>query len=428
MPERISLLEELTWRGLLHQYTEGVAEWLARGPLVTYVGFDPTAPSLHVGNVVPLMALAHAQRSGHRPVALVGGGTGLIGDPSGKSTERPLQSVDVVVQHARAIGFQLQRYLDFSGSNAARLVDNSEWLRPLGAIEFLRDVGKHFTINYMTAKESVRARLDSGISFTEFAYMLLQAYDYLELHRREGVTLQLGGSDQWGNITAGVELVRRADGHEAHAITTPLVTSASGKKFGKTEAGAVWLDSSLTTPYQFYQFWINTDDRDVGRYLRYFTFKSREEIESLERAASEHPDRREAQQALATEATALAHGEHASRVAAEMSALLFGRSDPRTLSAGALEALAREIPFVEMPMPDDGTLDAAELFVGTKLLASKGAARRMLEQGGLYVNGQRLSDDRRAVSTSDLLPGRHLLLRKGARDYALVRLAGNRGG
>jgi tyrosyl-tRNA synthetase len=416
-----SLLEELGWRGLVHQYTEGVAEWLSRGPLVAYVGFDPTAPSLHVGNLVPVMALVHVQRAGHRPVALVGGGTGMIGDPSGKSAERPLQSVDAIVQHARAIGFQLQRYLDFDGSNAARLVDNSEWLRPLGTIEFLRDVGKHFTINYMLAKESVKARLASGISFTEFAYMLLQAYDYLELHRREGVSLQLGGSDQWGNITAGVELVRRAEGREVHAITTPLVASASGKKFGKTEAGAVWLDANRTTPYQFYQFWINTDDRDVGRYLRFFTLKSREEIEALERETAERPDHRVAQQELALEVTGRTHGDDAARVAAEMSALLFGKSDPRSLSERALEALAREIPFTEIDLPANGALDTAELFVAARLLASKGAARRMLEQGGLYVNGERLTADTRVVPTNALLQGRHLLLRKGARDYALVR-------
>jgi tyrosyl-tRNA synthetase len=417
-----SLLEELSWRGLAYQYTEGVAEWLARGPLVAYVGFDPTAPSLHVGNLVPLMALVHVQRAGHRPVALVGGGTGMIGDPSGKSAERPLQSVDAIVQHARAIGFQLQRYLDFDGPNAARLVDNSEWLRPLGTIEFLRDVGKHFTINYMLAKESVKARLEAGISFTEFAYMLLQAYDYLELHRREGASLQLGGSDQWGNITAGVELIRRAEGHEAHAITTPLVASASGKKFGKTEAGAVWLDASRTTPYQFYQFWINTDDRDVGRFLRFFTLKSREEIEALERTTAGRPDRREAQQELALEVTARTHGDDAARVAAEMSALLFGKSDPRSLSERALDALASEIPFTEIDMPANGALDTAELFVAANLLASKGAARRMLEQGGLYVNGERLTAESRAVPSSALLPGRHLLLRKGARDYGLVRI------
>src|SRR5205085_4932160 len=269
-----TLLDELRWRGLLYQHTEGTVGLLQRGVVSGYVGFDPTASSLHVGNLVPIMGLAHLQRSGHRPIALVGGGTGLIGDPSGKASERALLSLEQVEENVRGIRTQLGRFLDFedSGGNGtgAILVDNAEWLRGLRTVEFMRDVGKHFTVNYMLQKESVKARLESGISFTEFGYMLMQAYDFLELHRRYGAMLQMGGSDQWGNITAGIELIRRTEGAEAQGATLPLVTTASGAKFGKTEAGAIWLDPERTSPYRFYQFWLNIDDRDVGRYLRFF--------------------------------------------------------------------------------------------------------------------------------------------------------------
>ncbi|HEU6451264.1 MAG TPA: tyrosine--tRNA ligase [Gemmatimonadaceae bacterium] len=416
------LLDELSWRGMLNQYTEGLPEWLARGTVTAYCGFDPSAPSLHVGNLVPVMGLVHLQRAGHRPIALVGGGTGMIGDPSGKTAERQLNSPDVVEANTRAIRSQLERFLDFSGARGAIMRDNAEWLLSLGAVDFMRDVGKHFTVNYMLQKESVKSRMEAGISYTEFSYMLLQAYDYLELHRREGATLQIGGSDQWGNITAGVELIRRTEAHEAHALTLPLVTTASGTKFGKTESGAVWLDPARSSPYRMYQFWINTDDRDVGRYLRFFTLLGREEIEALDRDTVEHPERRGAQQALANDVTARVHGAEAAETAAEVSALLFGKREARSLSAGALEALAAEVPFMEIPAPDGEAIDALDLFVGAKLAPSKGAARRLLEQGGLNVNGQRLAASDRSIESSELLPGRHLLLRKGARDYALVRL------
>ncbi|HEU4563921.1 MAG TPA: tyrosine--tRNA ligase [Gemmatimonadaceae bacterium] len=424
-PHTTDLLAELTWRGLFHQYTEGLAAALAAGPVVAYCGFDPTAPSLHVGNLVPVMGLAHLQRAGHRPMVLVGGGTGLIGDPSGKTQERLLNTPEVVEANARAIEAQLRRFLDFDPTHGAVMRDNAEWLTRLRAIDFMRDVGKHFRVNAMLQKESVRARLESesGISYTEFSYMLLQAYDFLELYRREGVRMQIGGSDQWGNITAGIDLIRRVEGGEAHGLTLPLVTTAAGTKFGKTEAGAVWLDPERTSPYRFYQFWINADDRDVGKYLRYFTLMPREEVEAREAEMAEHPERREAQRALAREVTERVHGAEAARVAEEVSGLLFGRSDPASLSLSALEALAREVPFAEISSPSDGAYDAAELFASAKLAPSKGAARRLLEQGGLYVNGQRLGADRRTVSLDALLPGRHLLLRKGARDYCLVRVA-----
>jgi tyrosyl-tRNA synthetase len=423
MPSVYSPLDELSWRGLLYQYTEGLAESLASGPVTFYCGFDPTAPSLHVGNLVPIMGLVHLQRAGHRPIALVGGGTGLIGDPSGKSAERQLNAFETVEENSRAIRAQLEHFLDFTGPAAAIMRNNADWLLELRAIDFMRDVGKHFTVNYMMAKESVKARLETGISYTEFSYMLLQAYDYLELHRRDGVTLQIGGSDQWGNITAGIELIRRLAGTEAHALTLPLVTTAAGTKFGKTEAGAVYLDPARTSPYKFYQFWFNTDDRDVPKYLRYFTLLSRAEIEELERELAEHPEWRAAQQVLATEVTTRVHGAEAARIAAEVSALLFGKTDASSLSAGALEALAAEVPFAQIPAPADGSVDTLELFVAAKLAPSKGAARRLLEQGGLNVNGRRLGAGDRSIPTSALLPGGHLLLRKGAREYCLVRVA-----
>ena len=418
------LLDELTWRGLVNQYTEGLPEWLARGAVSAYCGFDPSAPSLHVGNLVPVMGLVHLQRAGHRPIALVGGGTGMIGDPSGKTTERQLNTPEVVEANTRAIRGQLERFLDFSGAHGAIMRDNAEWLLKLGAVGFMRDVGKHFTVNYMLQKESVKSRMEAGISYTEFSYMLLQAYDYAELHRRDGATLQIGGSDQWGNIVAGVELIRRTEGHEAHALTLPLVTTAAGTKFGKTESGAVWLDPARSSPYRMYQFWINTDDRDVGKYLRFFTLLDREAIEALDRETVEHPERRAAQQALANDVTARVHGRDAALAAAEVSTLLFGRGEARSLSPAALEALASEVPFVELPAPQDGAIDAVELFVVAKLAPSKGAARRLLEQGGLNVNGRRLGAEDRSISSTELLPGKHLLLRKGAREYCLVRLAG----
>jgi len=419
------LLEELAWRGLLNQHTETLGAALAAGRVTAYCGFDPTAPSLHVGNLVPVMGLAHLQRHGHRPIALVGGGTGMIGDPSGKTAERQLNTPETVRENSEAIRAQLARFLDFSpGRTGALMRDNAEWLLPLKAVDFMRDVGKHFTINYMMQKESVKARLEGGISYTEFSYMLLQAYDYLQLHRREECTLQIGGSDQWGNITAGIELIRRMDGHEAHALTLPLVTTATGTKFGKTESGAVFLDPARTSPYRFYQYWVNADDRDAARFLRFFTLLPRTEIEALERALAAHPEKREAQQALARDVTERVHGAEAARTAVEVSALLFGGGEAAKLSPAALAALAEEVPFTEVPGADAGELDTLELFTAAKLAPSKGAARRLLEQGGLSVNGRKLGAEERSIDAKSMLAGRHLLLKKGARDYALVRVRG----
>ena len=420
---------------------------LAAGPTVAYCGFDPTARSLHVGNLIPVMGLAHLQRAGHRPIALVGGGTGMIGDPSGRASERQLNSLEVVEENVRGIRHQLERFLDFSGSQGALMRNNSEWLMNLGAIEFMRDVGKHFTVNYMTAKDSVKSRLESGISYTEFSYMLLQAYDFLELYKREGVRMQIGGSDQWGNITAGVELIRRSVGVEAHCVTLPLVTTASGAKFGKSEAGAVWLDPSLTSPYKFYQFWINADDRDVGKYLRYFTLLTREAVEALEATASERPEAREAQRTLATDVTTRVHGADAARDAADASRLVFDRgADPRQFASTVLESLTQELPSaavdlrtsngvasvttadgsaVTIPLKsgsDGAGVDVLDAFVVTGLVKSKGDARRLLQQGGLYANGEKLNPEHSVLSVHRAIHGAYYVLRKGGREIAIVRL------
>ena len=425
MHSKNSLLEELSWRGMVYQHTDGLPDALATGQLSAYAGFDPTASSLHVGHLVPVMGLAHLQRAGHRPIALVGGGTGMIGDPSGKTTERQLASEEEIENNARALEQQLHKFLDFGGAgekpaNAALMRDNAAWLRPLKAVEFMRDVGKHFTVNYMLAKDSVQSRIEGGISFTEFSYMLLQAYDFLELNRREGVTLQIGGSDQWGNITAGLELIRRVQGKTAHALTMPLVTTASGSKFGKTEAGAVWLDPARTSPYKFYQYWINVDDRDAGKYLRLFTLLSRPEIEALEKLIESAPEKRGAQQALARDVTARVHGEEAARVAEQVSGVLFGKADPTSLKEPVLRAMSEEVPFAEdREIP--GLLDA---LVTLKLAASKSAARRLVEQGGVMLNGQRATADTDLASTKTLAGGYHLI-RKGARDYGLIRAGPN---
>lgn len=424
-----ALLQELQWRGLLYQKTEGFAAALHRGVASAYIGFDPTASSLHVGSLVPVMALVHVQRCGHRPVALVGGGTGLIGDPSGKATERSLLTSEQVDENVRGIRAQLEHFLDFdSGRVGARMFDNAEWLCELRAIDFMRDVGKHFTVNYMTQKESVKARLESGISYTEFSYMLLQAYDFLELYRRHGVTLQLGGSDQWGNITAGIELIRRTEAGDAEGLTMPLVTTSSGSKFGKSEAGAVWLDGARTSPYEFYQFWVNTDDRDVGRYLRFFSLLTQDEVTALDRATAERPEKREAQHALARDVTRRVHGDASLRAAEEVSQFFFGGLEPAELSLAAFGLLARAAPFTEVAeseirSPQGEGYDVLKLLTAAGLANSNGAARRLLEQGGVSVNKRKLgADERYLVPEKVLLAGKHIVLGKGKREYAVVRI------
>jgi tyrosyl-tRNA synthetase len=431
MQTTTGVLEELQWRGLVSQHTEGVPALLAGGPASAYIGFDPTGSSLHVGSLVPIMILVHLQRHGHRPVALVGGGTGMIGDPSGKTSERQLLTSEQVAIHAAGIRAQLERFLTFEGPAAARMRDNAAWLGELQLIDFLRDTGKHFSVNYMLQKESVRARMDAGISFTEFSYMLLQAYDFLELRRRDGVTLQLGGSDQWGNITAGIELIRRADGAEAHGLTVPLVTTSSGTKFGKTEAGAVWLDAERTSPYAFYQFWLTTEDHDVGRYLRFFTLLSRAEIESLDALVRESPEKRGAQSALARDVTRRVHGEAALEAAEQVSTFFFGGLDPRELTDEAFGILRAEAPYTEVEGgslasdTDAARFDAFKLLTASGLAASNGAAKRLLEQGGVSVNKRKIGAADRLVDRADaMLRGGHIVVGKGKRDFAVLKVRG----
>jgi tyrosyl-tRNA synthetase len=415
-------LDELNWRGLLYQQTEGAAAHFAAGPVAGYCGFDPTADSLHVGNLVVIMGLVHLQRAGHRPVALVGGGTGMIGDPSGKASERQLLTVEEIDANTASIRAQLERFLDFSGDHAARMVDNGEWLRELRAIEFMRDVGKHFTVNVMMQKDSVKSRLDVGISYTEFSYMLLQAYDFLELNRRYGVTLQVGGSDQWGNITAGTELIRRTVQREAHGVTLPLVTTAGGQKFGKSEAGAVWLDAARTSPYQFYQFWVNADDVDAVKHLKMFTLLDREEIDALEAALAAAPHERAAQRRLAAEVTTRVHGTAAAGLAEQVSRVIFDkRVDARELSVEVFDMLAAELAHV-MTKDSDGRVNIIEALEQAFAL-SRTAARKLIQQGAVHVNGDKLAADAQTVDAVDAVHGRWFLLRKGGRDVAVVELA-----
>lgn len=422
MSELPAPIAELAWRELLFQHTDGLADAFRSGTVSAYCGFDPTADSLHIGSLVPIMGLVHLQRAGHRPIALVGGGTGMIGDPSGRSTERALLDLATIEANCEGIRAQLARFLDFDGPRGAKLLNNVSWLGSLSLMDFLRDTGKHFSVNYMLAKDSVKSRQDDGISFTEFSYMLLQAYDFLELNRREGVTLQIGGSDQWGNITAGLELIRKSTGTTAHAMTLPLVTNSDGSKFGKSAGNAIWLDAARTSPYKFYQYWIGADDRDVSRFLRYFTLLSLDEITALDSAVRERPETREAQRALAYDVTARVHGAGAATVAREVSTLLFAKGDPASLSDEALRALGGEIPsLVHTENAESGNaLDALEWVTALGLAASRGAAKRLLAQGGLSVNGVKLTDATSTVQRDALLRGRYALIKKGARDYGLV--------
>lgn len=412
--------DDLQWRGLIHDSTDpDKLRALLDGERTTfYVGFDPTAPSLHVGHLVQVLTARRLQLAGHRPLLLVGGATGQIGDPK-ESGERPMVSPETVAGWVEKIRAQLAPFVSFSGENAAIVVNNLDWTGPMSVVEFLRDVGKHFPVNRMLAREVVRARLETGISFTEFSYQLLQANDFFELHRRYGCMLQFGGSDQWGNITAGVDFIRRRGAGPVHAFTTPLVTKADGSKFGKTEGGAVWLDPTLTSPYAFYQFWVNADDRDIPAYLRYFSFRSREEILELEKATVERPAARLAQRALAEELTTLVHGEEETRQAIAASQALFGRGSLAELTPEVLRAALTEAGMItvrELP-------SVAALFKESGLVASLNEARRVIAEGGAYVNNERITDGDAVVSREMLLHGRFLVLRRGKRTFAGVEVA-----
>jgi len=417
------IIDELRWRGLIAQSTDEaeLRRDLDAGPMTLYCGFDPTAESLHAGNLLQLTTLRRFQLAGHRPIALAGGATGLIGDPSGRSSERDFVTKDEVSVRLARIKPQLERFLDFSG-DAAILANNLDWTENLSALDFLREVGKHFSVNVMLARESVSARLEGGgISYTEFSYMLLQSFDFLELFRRHGCRLQTGGSDQWGNIVAGLDLIRRVEAGSGHALTTPLVTSATGEKFGKsTGGGSLWLDPDLTSPYAFYQYWINVDDRDAGPYLRYFTFLTREEIEELDRATTERPQAREAQRRLAQELTTLVHGGDETERVEAASRALFGQGELAALDAATLSAALGETPHATVGTPVPSVVD---LFTLTGLEASKSAARRTVAEGGAYVNNQRVSDPDAAPTAEELLHGRWLVLRKGKRSLAGVEVS-----
>ncbi|MBD7919446.1 tyrosine--tRNA ligase [Cellulomonas sp. Sa3CUA2] len=413
------ILDELAWRGLLAQHTDldALRAELAAGPVALYCGFDPTAPSLHIGNLVQILTVRRLQDAGNRPFALVGGATGLIGDPK-MTGERTLNSPDVVAGWVERIRAQIAPLLRFDGPHAATMVNNLDWTAGLSTIDFLRDVGKHYRLGTMLAKETVARRLHSeqGISFTEFSYQILQGMDFLELHRRHGVRLQTGGNDQWGNLLSGVELVRKVEGVAVHALTTPLITKADGTKFGKTESGTVWLDPSMTTPYAFYQFWLNADDADVVRYLKVFTFRTRQEIAELEAAVAARPAAREAQRALAYDVTALVHGTAAADAVVAASQALFGRGSLADLDPDTLAAAVAELPTAP-GRPGDLVVD---LLAATGVVASKAAARRAVAEGGASVNNVRVAGDDAVLSVDDLLHGRWAVLRRGKRTLAVV--------
>jgi tyrosyl-tRNA synthetase len=419
----MDLYDELAWRGMVYDTTEGLREVIARESLTAYIGFDPTAASLHVGSLLQVMALARLQRFGHSPIALVGGGTGLIGDPSGKAVERSLLTPEQADANVRGIRSQLERFLDFDRSaHAARLVNNLEWLGELSALEFMRDVGKYFTVNYMLAKESVKRRVESedGISYTEFSYLLLQSYDFLVLHERFGCTLQMGGSDQWGNITAGLDLIRKLRGARAHGMVLPLVTSAAGTKFGKTEAGTVWLDPALTTPYEFYQFWFNADDRDAARYLKFFTFLDSAAVGALEAASTKEPEKRHAQRELAREVTRLVHGAAAVQEAEAAAEKLF-RGDISAMSVAELLQIFPNVPSCDLAPVAAGWL-IPELLTAAGVAASKSEAVRLVKGGGISLNGRRIADEKERITQAHAIEGRIFVIRKGKKDNYLVRL------
>jgi tyrosyl-tRNA synthetase len=420
----MNLLEDLRWRGLLAQSTDETALLEAlKKPITLYVGFDPTAPSLHVGNLVVLLVLRRFQLAGHTPIALVGGATGLVGDPSGKNEERTLNSSEIVEGWVNRIRTQVSAFLDFSlAKNQAIVVNNLDWTSPLSAIEFLRDIGKHFSVNQMLAKDSVSARLEAGgISYTEFSYQVLQSYDFLELFRRNNCTLQLGGSDQWGNIVAGLDLIRRVESGSGHALTVPLLTKADGTKFGKTAGGSVWLDPEMTSPYAFFQYWLNTDDKDVINFLKVFSFKSHEEITEIENAHNANPGLREAHRALARELTSLVHTEQTTNRVEAAAKALFGQGDLAELDEATLTSALAELPRTtiakDQPIPT-----WVDLLAATGVVDSKSAARRIVKEGGAYLNNEKISGEDFAPQKSDFLCGKYAILRKGKRDLAAVEL------
>ena len=422
------ILDELTWRGLLALSTDAdeLRTALGSGTVTFYVGFDPTAPGLHIGNLVQLLTMRRLQLAGHRPIGLVGGATGLIGDPSGKSEERVLNPRETVAAWVERIRGEVARFLDFGvGPAGAVMVSNLEWTEQLSALDFLRDIGKHFPVNRMLARESVKARLEAGgISYTEFSYQILQAYDFLELYRRHGCTLQLGGSDQWGNLVAGVDLIKLVEGASVHALATPLITRPDGTKYGKTEGGAIWLSPDLMSPYAFYQFWVNRSDAEVGQLLRVFTFRSPQEIGDLERQVRERPAAREAQRVLAGDVTTLVHGPEECAKAVAASRALFGQGELADLDEPTLAAALAEVPSMTVEPTTSGLPTVVDLMTGTGIVASKSAARRAIAEGGAYLNNRKVLNEEAEPDRADLLHGRFLVVRRGKRTVGGVEVAG----
>jgi tyrosyl-tRNA synthetase len=418
------LLDDLKWRGLIAQTTDEKALRDAlKKPITLYVGFDPTAPSIHVGNLVVLFVLRRFQLAGHNPLPLVGGATGLVGDPSGKNEERTLNTTDVVAQWVDRIKKQLSKFMDFdSKTNPAVMVNNLDWTAPMSAIEFLRDIGKHFSVNQMLNKDAVSARLEKdGISYTEFSYQVLQSMDYLELYRRHNCTLQIGGSDQWGNITAGLDLIRRVESGSAHALTVPLLTKADGTKFGKTAGGSVWLDPEMTSPYAFFQYWLNSDDKDVINFLKVFSFKSRAEIEALEKSHNENPCAREAHRELARELTSLVHSPEIAQRVEDAARALFGQGDLTELDEATLAGALSELPRVQVKNGEE-IPTWVDLLAATGVVDSKSAARRIVKEGGAYLNNEKVAAEDFRLEKTHFLCGKYAVLRKGKRDLAAVEL------
>ena len=419
-----NLYEELQWRGVLYAATEGTQEVLASKKVVGYIGFDPSAASLHVGSLLPIMTLVHMQRHGHTPIAVLGGGTGLIGDPSGKTQERPLLGKDQIEENIHGIRKQLNKFLDFDAkNNPAILVNNADWLASISMLDFLRDIGKYFTVNYMLAKESVESRLEGGMSFTEFNYMILQAYDFLTLYKRYRCVLQMGGSDQWGNITSGIDLIRRLVRGKAYGLVTPLLQTSSGLKFGKTGSGTVWLDPNLSSPYHFYQFWLNTSDKEVISYLKYFTLLSEAEIEGIADTLARSPEKREAQKILASDITRMVHGEEELAKAERATAALFGR-EIEGLSAKDVLDIFSDTPSTDLSAAqfDEEGILLSNLVQESGLVSSRGEARRLIKEGGLYVNNRRVTDEYYKLSLDESIDRQFFVLRKGAKKYHLLRV------
>jgi len=413
----MDILDDLKFRGLINQTSnlEGLRKEMSKGKIFLYCGFDPTADSLHIGNLLPTLVLRRFQEAGHQPIALVGGGTGLIGDPSGKKEERVLNPDEVVEKWSNIFKTQLEQFLDFKNKdNPALIANNYDWLGKIKAIDFLRDTGKYFTVSYMLAKESVKARLESGISFTEFNYMVLQAYDFLNLFEKYNCKLQIGGSDQWGNITAGIDLIKKKAGKEVYGLTVPLVSKADGTKFGKTETGTIWLDSRKTTPYQFYQFWINADDKDVIQYLKYFTFLSKEEIESLEKKVQKNPQKREAQKVLANKVTSLVHGEKVARFAEKISQKLF-YDDTQDFSEEELQMIFENIKIISFQNIKE--INLIDLLIDAKVCSSKRQAREDVQNGIIFINGNSYKDIEQIIKKSDCFYNKYLVTKRGKKNY-----------